>query len=130
MERLVTMQQLGFVLTVTLAMALPVAAEPGVCEVAGSDHGVVQGRLGLLQGLGPSAFIVAVPGGMCLSGPQPTDNVDRVLTVQLYSQTAEGFQELYRLVGQKVYVRGKLSAGGTFQQKAPVIMEVIEIATN
>lgn len=109
--------------------ALPALAEPKICEVAGSDTAVVQGRLGLLEGLGPAAFIVTVPGGLCLSGANRADNVDQARSVQLYSNTPEGFQDLYRLVGENVYVRGKLSGGGTFQQKAPIIMEVLEIAT-
>ena len=99
------------------------------CQEAGSDQGVVQGRLGLLEGMGPAAFIVTVEGPLCLKGPAIHDTVAQVASVQLYSASAEGFQDLYRLVGEKIYVRGKLSAGNTFQQRAPVLMEVIEIAT-
>jgi hypothetical protein len=99
------------------------------CEQAGSDQSVVQGRLGLLEGLGPAAFIVTVPAGLCLTGKEPPDNVSQALTVQLFSTTAEGFQDLYKMVGERVYVRGKLSGLRSYQQKAPVLMEVIEIAT-
>ena len=99
------------------------------CQVAGSDQGVVQGRLGLLEGLGPAAFIVTVQGPLCLQGDEAADNVPSAPTVQLYAVSADGFQELYRLVGEKVYVRGKLSGLKTYQQKAPLLMEVIEIAT-
>ena len=93
------------------------------CQEAGSEQGVVQGRLGLLEGLGPAAFIVTVPGGLCLKGADARDNIVEATSVQLYSGTAEGFQDLYRLVGEKVYARGKLSGLKTFQQKAPVLME-------
>jgi hypothetical protein len=99
------------------------------CEKADSDQGVVQGRLGLLEGLGPAAFIVTVPGGMCLTGDQKGDNVDMALSVQLYSNTADGYQDLYKLAGEKVYVRGRMTGMRSFQQKAPIVMEVIEIAT-
>ena len=105
-------------------------AQDKVCQDAGSDHGVVQGRLGLLEGIGPAAFIVTVPGGICLTGKEQRDTVAQALSVQLYSNTAEGFQDLYRLAGEKVYVRGRMSAAQTFQQKAPILMEVIEIATH
>lgn len=115
----------------TCAMVGPLLArEPGkTCQEAGSEQGVVQGRLGLLEGIGPAAFIVTVPAGLCLKGTAPGDSIEQTTTVQLYAQTAEGFQDLYRLVGEKVYARGKLSGLRTFQQKAPVLMEVIEIAT-
>lgn len=117
------------VLALTVAPAPMALAQDQRCQTAGSDQGVVQGRLGLFEGLGPAAFIVTVPGGLCLTGDAKGDNVANALSVQLFSNTAEGFQDLYRLVGEKVYVRGKLSGTKTFQQKAPVIMEVIEIAT-
>jgi hypothetical protein len=103
-------------------------AQPRTCQQAGSDQAVVEGRLGLLQGLGPAAFIVSVPGGLCLNGTEQSDNIAEALTVQLYANTPEGFQELYGMVGEKVYVRGKLSGQRTFQQRAPILMEVIEIA--
>jgi hypothetical protein len=114
-----------------LAAHAPFAAtaQTTSCQVAGSDQGVVQGRLGLLEGLGPAAFIVTVYGMLCLTGTEANDNVAVAPTVQLYASNAEGFRELYRLVGEKVYVRGKLSGQKTFQQKAPLLMEVIEIAT-
>jgi hypothetical protein len=104
-------------------------AQQRTCQQAGSDQGVVLGTLGLLEGLGPAAFIVTVPGGMCLTGNAAGDTVEQALSVQLYSSTAEGFQELYRMVGEKVYVRGRISGLKTYQQKAPLLMEVIEIAT-
>jgi hypothetical protein len=104
-------------------------AEPPACQEAGSDQGVVQGTLGLLEGLGPAAFIVKVPGGMCLKGIGTGDTIEQAMSVQLFSNSAAGFQELYSLVGEKVYVRGKLSGLKTYQQKAPILMEVIEIAT-
>jgi hypothetical protein len=122
---------------VAVALALSAALQTGLaragektCLEAGSDQGVVQGRLGLLEGLGPAAFIVTVPGGICLKGVAKEDNVTDALSVQLFSVTADGFQDLYRMVGEKVYVRGIVSGTRTFQQKAPLIMEVIEIATN
>jgi hypothetical protein len=99
------------------------------CQTTDTDQGVVTGTLGLLEGLGPAAFIVTVPGGMCLTGSQKGDNVEMALTVQLYSPTADGFQDLYKLAGEKVYVRGRLTGTRSFQQKAPIVMEVIEIAT-
>ena len=117
----------GMVFGATIAAAAqPVGL---ICQDAGSDQGVVQGRLGLLEGLGPAAFIVTVQGPLCLKGTEQADNVTAAPTVQLYAMTAEGFEELYRLVGEKVYVRGKLSGIKSFQQKAPLLMEVIEIAT-
>ena len=116
-------------LLATLAAPAVSRAEPRTCQDAGSQDGVVQGTLGLLEGLGPAAFIVTVPGGVCVKGPNPGDTIDQALSVQLYSSTAEGYQELYRLVGEKVYVRGRMSGLRTYQQKAPVLMEVIEIAT-
>ncbi len=115
-----------------LTLATPVIAGPAdhsECQRAGSDQGVVQGRLGLLEGIGPAAFILKLQGPFCLQGDEATDTVAQSQTVQLYSVSAEGFQELYRLVGEQVYVRGKLSGLKSFQQKAPVLMEVIEIAT-
>jgi hypothetical protein len=99
------------------------------CIEAGSDQGVVEGRLGLMEGIGPAAFIVTVPGGICLTGGEPQDRIDKALSVQLFSLTAEGYQDLYRMVGEKVYVRGKLTGKRSFQQRAPILMEVIEIAT-
>lgn len=114
---------------IVAALGLQPASAQKKCEKAETDQGVVQGRLGLLEGLGPAAFIVTVPGGMCLTGPQKADNLDTALTVQLYSSTADGFQELYKLVGEKVYVRGRLTGTRSFQQKAPIVMEVLEIAT-
>ena len=116
-------------LAIGAAAAAPVMAAGRPCQVAGSDQGVVQGRLGLLEGLGPAAFIVTVPGGMCLTGPTQDDNVPDALSVQLYASTADGFQDMYRMVGEKVYVRGKISGARTYQQKAPLIMEVLDIAT-
>jgi hypothetical protein len=117
---------------VTIAVAAiesgPVYAQKS-CEMADTDQGVVIGRLGLLEGLGPAAFIVTVPGGMCLAGSHKGDTVEQAMSVQLYSSTAEGFQDLYKLVGEKVYVRGRLTGMRSFQQKAPIVMEVIEIAT-
>jgi hypothetical protein len=71
-----------------------------------------------------------MPGGLCLKGAAKEDNVADALSVQLFATTADGFQDLYRMVGERVYVRGILSGTRTYQQKAPVIMEVIEIATN
>ena len=117
------------VITAVLSSANAPMAGERTCQLAGSDQAVVQGTLGLLEGIGPAAFIVTVPGGFCLAGPGSGDTVEQALTVQLYSSTAEGFLELYRMVGEKVYVRGKLSGGKTYQQRAPVLMEVIEIAT-
>ena len=117
-------------LAVCLTGAPACWAQDKVCQEAGSDQGVVQGRLGLLEGIGPAAFIVTVPGGICLTGKEQRDTVAQALSVQLYSNTAEGFQDLYRLAGEKVYVRGRMSAAQTFQQKAPILMEVIEIATH
>jgi hypothetical protein len=99
------------------------------CQEAGSDQGVVQGRLGLLEGLGPAAFIVTIPAGICLEGREPADQVAMATSVQLYSNTAEGFQDLYRLAGERVYARGRLTGQRSYQQKAPIMMEVIEIAT-
>ena len=104
-------------------------AEPPTCQDAGSEQGVVQGTLGLLEGLGPAAFIVKVPGGLCLKGGSAADSVEQATSVQLFSNSAAGFQELYSMVGEKVYVRGKLSGLKTYQQRAPILMEVIEIAT-
>ncbi len=114
---------------VVLTMASAAAAEPSPCQEAGSDQAVVQGRLGLLEGLGPAAFIVTVPTGLCLKGASPGDSVEKAMSVQLYATTAEGHQDLYRLVGEKVYVRGRMSGTKSFQQKAPILMEVLDIAT-
>lgn len=97
------------------------------CQEAGSDQSVIEGRLGLLEGLGPAAFIIPIPGGLCLKGVAASDNVRQALSVQLYSVSAEGMQQLYGLAGQKVVARGRLSGGSTYQQKAAVLMEVIEI---
>ena len=116
-------------LAIGAAVATPMKAADKACQEAGSDQGVVQGRLGLLEGLGPAAFIVTVPGGLCLKGPDNEDNVPEALSVQLYASTAEGFQDMYRMAGEKVYVRGKISGARTYQQKAPLIMEVLDIAT-
>ena len=123
--------KIGLAALMSGSMYVPAQAQDAgkSCQQAGSDQGVVQGRLGLLEGLGPAAFIITVPGGFCLQGSEASDNVAGATTVQVFSQTAEGFQDLYRLVGEKVYVRGKLSGLKTFQQKAPVLMEVIEIAS-
>lgn len=122
---------LGCAALVWAALGLAALAQDAAvaCQEAGSDQGVVQGRLGLLEGLGPAAFIVTVPGGVCLKGRQTSDNVEKATSVQLFSQTAEGFQDLYRHVGEKIYARGRLSGLKTFQQKAPILMEVIEIAS-
>jgi hypothetical protein len=111
-----------------IAAAYPASAQK-TCEKADTEQGVVTGTLGLLEGLGPAAFIVTVPGGMCLTGTQKADNIELALTVQLYSSTSDGFKDLYKLAGEKVYVRGRLTGTRTFQQKAPILMEVIEIAT-
>jgi hypothetical protein len=119
----------GSWLIVALLTSGTARAEPLACQEAGSEQGVVQGTLGLLEGLGPAAFIVKVPGGVCLKGTGAGDSVEQAMSVQLFSNSAAGFQELYSLVGEKVYVRGKLSGLKTFQQKAPILMEVIEIAT-
>ncbi len=120
----------GMVLLAALGGPLdrPASAQTRTCKEAGSSQAVVQGRLGLLQGLGPAAFIVSVPGGLCLAGADQSDNITQALTVQLYANTPEGYEELYTMVGEKVYVRGKLSGQRTFQQKAPILMEVLEIA--
>lgn len=99
------------------------------CLAAGSDQSVVEGRLGLQEGLGPAAFIVILPQGVCLDGPSAQDKVEKAYSVQLFANTAEGFQDLYRMAGERVYVRGKASAARTFQQRAPILLEVIEIAT-
>ncbi len=128
MRRRVKTWIVGVSMLVGLSGALPAVAQK-TCEQAGTNDGVVQGTLGLLEGLGPAAFIVTVPGGMCLTGTQQGDNVELALTVQLYSSTADGFQDLYKLAGEKVYVRGRLSGTRSFQQKAPILMEVIDIAT-
>ena len=96
-----------------------------------------QARFGLaLFPRGEGAMNQCVPTNTSLvieplppDGAETTDNVPSTPTVQLYAASAEGFQELYRLVGEKVYVRGKLSGLKTYQQKAPVLMEVLEIAT-
>ena len=58
-------------------------------------------------------------------------SVDLVPCFQLtkIASSLHAGQDLYRLVGEKVYVRGKISGLKTYQQKAPLIMEVIEIAT-
>ena len=109
--------------------AAPEREHAGACLVAGSDQSVVIGRLGLQEGLGPAAFIVTVPQGVCLSGSDAMDKVERAFSVQLYANTAEGFQDLYRMAGERVYVRGRASGQRTFQQRAPIIFEVIEIAT-
>ena len=90
---------------------------------------MIEGRLGLLEGLGPAAFIIATPGGLCIKGEAVADNVASAQSVQLYASTADGMQRLYSLAGQKVIVRGRLNGGSTYQQKAPVVMEVIEIVT-
>jgi hypothetical protein len=119
---LIAWSQIGFV---TAA-----AAQERVCLEAGSDQSVVQGRLGLLEGMGPAAFIVTVPAGLCLKGKEPADNIAQALSVQLYASTAEGYQDLYRMAGERVYVRGRVSGQKTFQQRAPMLMEVIEIATH
>lgn len=128
MRRRVKTWIVGVLMLVGLGMVQPASAQK-TCEKAESDQGVVQGTLGLLEGIGPAAFIVSVPGGMCLTGTQKADNIELALTVQLYSSTADGFQDLYKLAGEKVYVRGRLTGTRSFQQKAPVLMEVIEIAT-
>ncbi len=99
------------------------------CLEAGSDQSVVLGRLGLQEGFGPAAFIVVMPQGVCLTGKDAADRVEAAYSVQLFSNSAEGFQDLYRLAGEKVYVRGRAQAARTFQQRAPILLEVIEIAT-
>jgi hypothetical protein len=120
-------------IALTFALVGITAAQPAlaqkICEKADTEQGVVTGTLGLLEGLGPAAFIVTVPGGMCLTGTQKADNIELALTVQLYSSTSDGFKDLYKLAGEKVYVRGRLTGTRSFQQKAPILMEVIEIAT-
>ena len=101
-----------FVVLACIAFAahpVEASAQSKPCQEAGSEQGVVAGTLGLLEGIGPAAFIVKVPGGLCLTGSDKDDNVEQALTVQLYSASAEGFKDLYRLVGEKVYVRGKIS---------------------
>ncbi len=113
----------------TTGAAVPTAEPSEACLVAGSDQSVVIGRLGLQEGFGPAAFIVTVPQGVCLSGTEVPDKIEKAFTVQLYSNTAEGFQDLYRMAGERVYVRGRASGQRTFQQRAPIIVEVIEIAT-
>lgn len=105
------------------------AAAQAACLIAGSDQSVVEGRLGLQEGLGPAAFIIILPQGVCLDGPSAQDKVEKAHSVQLFASTAEGFQDLYRMAGERVYVRGKASAARTFQQRAPILLEVIEIAT-
>lgn len=106
----------------------PVAAQ-NRCLEAGSDLSVVEGRLGLQEGLGPAAFIIAMPGGVCLTGKDPADRIESAISVQLFSPTADGTQDLYQLVGERVYVRGRASGLRSVQQRAPIVVEVIEIAT-
>ena len=110
------------------AMAEPTGpAGPKPCQEAGSDQGVIEGRLGLLQGLGPAAFIVPLPGGLCLKGATASDSVEQAHSVQLYAASAAGMQQLYHLAGHRVIVHGRLTAGASYQLKAPILMEVIEI---
>ena len=88
---------------------------------------MIEGRLGLLEGLGPAAFIIATPGGLCIEGEAVADNVASAQSVQLYASTADGMQQLYHLAGQRVIVQGRLTAGASYQLKAPVLVEVIDI---
>lgn len=114
--------------SLVLVSPQPAVAEKR-CLEAGSDQSVVEGRLGLQEGLGPAAFIVVLPAGLCLTGRDAHDRIDQAHSVQLYATSADGFQELYGMVGERVYVRGRASGQRTFQQRAPILLEVIEIAT-
>lgn len=124
----------GLLALAALLAAAPAVAEPAAgpsattCQSSGTDRGVVLGRLRLMEGLGPAAFILTIPAGICLTGSAEADALGRATTVQLYSDTADGMERLYSLVGKRVMARGRLSAGSTYQQKAPILMNVLEIA--
>jgi hypothetical protein len=113
------------VIAATAVRAAP-ASKP--CLQSGSDQAVVEGRLALQEGLGPAAFLVMVPAGVCLDAGDGHPRLDEVRAVQVYATSAEGMQDLYRLAGEKVYVRGRPTGRRAFQQRAPIMMEVLDIA--
>jgi hypothetical protein len=117
------------VLAAALVSSARAQGDAKPCLVSGSDQGVVEGRLGVMEGIGPAAFIVTVPGGICLEAGEGHPRIDGARSVQLFSRSADGYLELYRMAGERVYVRGRATGTRTFQQRAPIVMEVIEIAT-
>ena len=102
------------------------------CMKAGAVDEIAQGELaqGMFQdaaGRPEQAFILTLPGAVCLSGADETDNVKNANTIHLYTSNDALQKKMQRLVGGIVFVRGKPFGAITVHHHAPIVMDISEI---
>lgn len=102
------------------------------CMKAGAADEIAEGTLaqGMFQdaaGRPERAFILTLPAATCLIGDDESDEVKSALAIHLYTSTEVLQNQLQRLVGETVFVRGKPFGAMTVHHHAPIVMEISEI---
>lgn len=108
-----------------VALGLVVVAGPGAaadCETANADGAIAEGRLTVRD----DAFILQMPEGICLKGEGEFDNVDQTSELHVFGADDAVQEQLAKLVGQDVHLRGRLMGAHTQHHKAPILMEARE----
>jgi len=94
------------------------------CAVANADGAVAEGRLIVRD----DAFILKMPQGLCLEGDDEFDQVEGTTELHVFGADDAVHGALVKLAGQDVHLRGRLMGAHTQHHKAPIIMEVVEVA--
>ena len=116
----------------SLAIVLVIAAVAGAwgpswagdCVRANADGSIVEGRLVVRD----DAFILKMPHGLCLEGDDEFDQVEGTTELHVFGADDAVHGALVKLAGQDVHLRGRLMGAHTQHHKAPIIMEVVEVA--
>lgn len=121
------------ILALTLFCANQALAQQA-CLRAGQDGSVVTGRLEVAQysdasGRRASALILAVAPPVCLSGPDPEDNVQPTARVHVFSSDEGLHKKLQNAVGQILRLKGGAFPAHTVHHRAPVVFNVSAVET-
>jgi hypothetical protein len=72
------------------------------------------------------AFVVTLPAPICMRDDE-IENADDVRTIELRTSDRTLKQEMRRLVGKTVFIRGTASAGLTAWFYSPIVIDISEL---
>ena len=72
------------------------------------------------------AFVLTLPGPICIRDDE-IENADDVRTIELRTSDRTLKQEMRRLMGKTVFIRGTASAGLTAWFYSPIVIEISEL---